>query len=63
MRGRDGLTVDDNLNALHEGFKLDFPALSSRARARLCAHTVFQFHLASQVRAHYSADRVSKQRD
>jgi hypothetical protein len=49
MRSRGSGAADDNLNALHEGFKQEFPALSSRARARLCAHTVFQFHLASQV--------------
>jgi cytochrome P450 len=49
MRGRGDEVIDDNLNTLHEGFKQEFPGLSDRARSRLCAHTVFQFHLASQA--------------
>jgi hypothetical protein len=49
MRARGSRAVDDNLNTLHNGFKLEFPHLDVRARSRLCAHTVFQFHLASQA--------------
>lgn len=49
MRSRGNQIIDDNLNALHEGFKQEFPGLDSRARSRLCAHAVFQFHLASQA--------------
>ena len=49
MRERGSRVVDDNLNTLHSGFKLEFPHLDLRARSRLCAHTVFQFHLASQA--------------
>ena len=49
MRSRGNHVVDDNLNALHEGFKQEFPGLDRRARSRLCAHAVFQFHLASQA--------------
>jgi hypothetical protein len=49
MRSRGSQVTDDNLNTLHNGFKQEFPGLSERARARMCAHTVFQFHLASQA--------------
>jgi hypothetical protein len=49
MRGRGDEVVDDNLNALHECFKQESPDVSSRERARMCAHAVFQFHLASQA--------------
>jgi hypothetical protein len=49
MLSRGNHVIDDNLNALHEGFKQEFPGLDNRARSRLCAHAVFQFHLASQA--------------